>query len=338
VQLTTVGFGVVGINPRIRRAILAGFTGARRARLAAVCSRDRTKAEQVAAELGCAAYDSYPDLLQDPAVDVVFICAPDHLHHALSLQALSAGKRVICEKPLAVTMADAEDMVKAAEATDRPALINFTYHSLSGHRFLARLLAEGALGELRHLDLSYWQARQGLPGARTADALFDVGSHAVDLALWWCDVGRAGNLRHVTGQDEGRGGLSNIVTAFGRTDHGAQVAIQLDRVAAGWRNGMVCRLVGEKGTLGLTFDTDQVEVTLAQFGEGSPEGLARQLTIPDDLRVSYRDFPAFHLDRLAAAVQGDGDFPDFGHGLRVQQVLAALRTAIDERRWVEIGS
>jgi predicted dehydrogenase len=336
---TPLGIGVVGVNQRIRRTILGGIRASKRARVAAVVSRDAAKATSATAEFGGLPYTKIDDMLADPSVDVVFVCTPHDLHCPMSLATLRAGKRVICEKPLASSLEDAEGMVAAANQAGIPNLVNFTYHSLPGQRFVAQLLREGTMGKLRHLDLTYWQARQRLPDAKPGDALLEVGAHQVDLAQWWCDEGGGGTIVEVTGVEAPEPQRSaSIVAALGRTNTGAVVTLQANRVAAGWRNGMVCRLVGEDGSLSLTFDTDEFEVRLARFGEGSAEGKARVLPISEDLSVSYADFPAAHIDRLVAALEGESWFPDFAYGLRCQRVLEAIRLAILEHRWIGIGA
>jgi predicted dehydrogenase len=233
---------------------------------------------------------------------------------------------------------EAEEMAAVARATQLPAIVNFTYRSLPGQRFVAQLLASGVVGYLHHLDLTYWQARQALPGALPTDALMDVVSHQVDLALWWGGVGGTGDVTLLASLEERRDrGNVPIFAALARTTAGAIVSFQADRVAAGWRNGMVCRIVGDTGTVTLTFDTEVAEVDVARFGDGRPEGTARRLAIPPDLAVSYPDFPAFHVDRLVGALSGEIEFPDFDHGLRCQRLLAAMRRSVDEARWIRQG-
>ncbi|MGH2460385.1 MAG: Gfo/Idh/MocA family protein [Chloroflexota bacterium] len=333
-----LGIGVVGVNPRIRRTILGGLAGSKRARLAAVVSRDAEKAARTASEFDCAAYTSLAAMLADRSVHVVFVCTPHHLHRPMSLEALAAGTRVICEKPLALSVAEAEDMANAARRTGLATEVNFTYHSLGGHCFVERLLREGAIGRLNHLSLTYWQARQGLPGAKPADALLDVGSHLLDLVCWWAEAGGAGEVNSIVSQEGGRVGAEDrpILTALARTTGGALVSVQANRAAAGWRNGMECVLAGEKGSLALSFDTDAATVRGARFGDSRPEGAFQEMGLPPELQVSYADFPAYHIDRLAAGLQGDLDFPDFAYGLRVQRLLDAARTSIRERRWVDV--
>jgi predicted dehydrogenase len=334
-----LGFGVVGINSRVRRAILTGLRQSSRARLVAVCSRDPAKAAATAADFDCTGYASYPALLADPAVDVVVVCTPHAQHHPMTMAALAAGKQVVCEKPLACTVADAEAMLAAAERSGRPSLVNFTYHSLAGHRLVARLLQAGAIGAVRYLDLAYWQARLALPDAPLGDALLDVGSHQIDLAQWWLDAGDGGAIVAVTGQVQRLpNGTIPTWAGLARTDRGALVTFQANRRAAGWRNGMECRLIGETGCLYLRFDTDAVAVELARLGDGSAEGVARPVPIPDDLQVSYRGFPAFQVDRWVAALRGEGDFPTFADGVRCQRVIAAVQAAEREPGWVTVGA
>jgi predicted dehydrogenase len=290
-----------------------------------------------ARELGGSPYSDYGAFLADPAVDAVVICSPHALHHPMSLAALQAGKSVICEKPLTLSVTEAEELCRVAATTGLPTAVNFTYHSLPGHRFVARLLSEGAIGRLRHLDLSYWQARQGMPGAPVGDAILDVGAHLLDLATWWADSAGAGPITSIAGHDDGgtEKGV-RIWSALARTTGDALLAIGADRLAAGWRNGMVGRLVGDAGCLTLTFDTDVTEVRLARFGDGAAEGVAQVLEIPVELAVGYRDFPGFHVDRLVAALRGQIDFPDFFYGLRIQRLIGASNDAVRSRSWVDV--
>jgi predicted dehydrogenase len=335
-----LGFGVVGLNPRIRRSILAGIAGSRRARLAAVCSRDPAKAAGATAEFGGRPYSSYEAMLEDRSVEAVFIATPHHLHHPMALAAIAAGRQVVCEKPLALTLGEAEEMAAAALRSGRPHAVNFTYHSLPGQAWVARLVEQGEAGTIRHLDLTYWQAREALPDAKRGDALLEVGSHEIDLAAWWGALGRAGSIRSVVSQewrpDTTLPEWTPIWAALARTDGGAVLALQANRVAAGWRNGIVARIVGDEGAVTLRFDTDAVEVEVARFGDGGPEGVARPRPIPPDLAVSYQEFPAYHLDRLAAALQGQGEFPDFAYGLAIQRIIDAMQRSAAEGRWIAI--
>ena len=334
-----LGLGVVGINPRIRRAILGGIAGSATGRVAGVVSRDKAKAEAATDEFGGTPYTDLDAMLTDPSVEGVVICTPHRLHHSMAIAALRAGKSVICEKPLTLTVSDAEEANRWAASTGLPNAVNFTYHSLPGHRLVDRRLREGAIGTPRHLDFSYWQSRQGMPDAASGDVILDVGTHLLDVATWWSDAAGAGSIAAIAGQvEEGGPTGARIWTALARTTKGCLVTLAANRLAAGWRNGMIGRLVGDAGCLTLTFDTDQVEVQLARFGDGTPEGVPRSQPIPPDLAVGYREFPSFHVDRMVAALRGEIDFPDFSYGLRIQRLIDAALRANQSPTWVELAS
>src|SRR6187399_1903510 len=101
--LSTADIGRTKVIPAIQRG--------RRCRVVALASRDLNAAQHVASELGIeTAHGSYEDLLSDHNVDAVYIPLPNHLHREWAIRALRAGKHVLCEKPLAMTSADAEDI------------------------------------------------------------------------------------------------------------------------------------------------------------------------------------------------------------------------------------
>src|SRR5438132_1247561 len=91
--------GVVGLNARVERVVLPGLVASGRARVAAVCSRDASKATAFAAPYpGCRAYARLDDLVADDAIDAVFILTPAELHEEMSLAAIERGRHVCCEK------------------------------------------------------------------------------------------------------------------------------------------------------------------------------------------------------------------------------------------------
>ena len=115
------GTGFIG-SVHARSARLAG------ARVVAVAASSPESAEAAAGALGAdRAAASAEELVQDPDLDVVHICTPNHLHQPLAAAALAAGKHVVCEKPLAMDAAGAEQLVAAAAAADRQAAVPFVY-------------------------------------------------------------------------------------------------------------------------------------------------------------------------------------------------------------------
>ena len=190
----TVGWGMLGLGG-IARFMGPAIGQAEDARLAAVCSRDAARARDFAAAHGAAAhYDSYEAMLADPQVEVVYIATPNALHTPQTLAALTAGKHVLVEKPMALTVADAEAMVQQAQAAGRLLGVGFHLRHHPVHRELKRLIDEGAAGDLvfaNSLWGSYgpglaqqrerWQMQPALAGA---GSIMGLGVHEIDLLRW----------------------------------------------------------------------------------------------------------------------------------------------------------
>src|SRR5262245_3539172 len=110
-------WGVLGTGMIVRRAMLPALVRMADARVLAVASSDAVRAEECAAAFGLPrAYGSYQALLDDPAVACVYVALPNHLHAQWTVRAAKAGKHVLCEKPLAPTVAEVEEMAAACDA------------------------------------------------------------------------------------------------------------------------------------------------------------------------------------------------------------------------------
>ena len=188
--------------PRLRIAIAGtGFIGglhARAARLAGarlvgVAASSPESAERAGAALGAErAFASAEELVEAPDVDVVHICTPNHLHVPLALAALAAGKHVVCEKPIALDAAGAQELADAAAAAGRIAAVPFVYRYYPTVREARERVHAGATGPVRLIHGSYlqdwllrpsdenWRVEEELGGASRAFA--DIGSHWCDLA------------------------------------------------------------------------------------------------------------------------------------------------------------
>ena len=137
------------------------------------------------------AYGSMEEMLADERVDVVHITSPNHLHHAHAKAALSAGKHVVCEKPLAVTSTESADLLRLAESSGRVHAVNFNIRFYPLCQHLHQLVSEGGLGEVRLVTGHYlqdwllldtdwnWRLDPALGG--TLRAVSDIGSHWMDL-------------------------------------------------------------------------------------------------------------------------------------------------------------
>ena len=203
-QRTDIGVGMVGYAFMGRAHSLAWNAVGRvfdlplRPRLAAICGRDRAAAEAAAARLGWAAAETdWRALIARDDVDLVDIAAPGDLHAPIAIAALEAGKHVLCEKPLANTLAEAEAMKAAADAAyprGARAMVGFNYRRVPALALARRLVEQGRIGPLRHVRAVYlqdwladpeapmtWRMRAERAGS---GALGDLGAHVVDLARY----------------------------------------------------------------------------------------------------------------------------------------------------------
>ncbi len=194
----TIGWGIIstGRHPDLKIVPAMKRAGAR---LAGVYSRDRERAEVFAEKHGIpAAYDSLPDLLKNPGVQAVFIASPNSLHALHTKFAADAGKHVLVEKPMAVNVAEAMDMVRACRRTGVKLGVGFHLRHHPGHIRARQLVREGILGRitLAHAQfcfpdkrgvvelpprpaLSQWWADPALTGG--SYSLMGMGVHALDL-------------------------------------------------------------------------------------------------------------------------------------------------------------
>src|SRR5258708_29453222 len=148
-----IRWGVLGVANIAVQKVIPAMQRGDLTEVAAIASRDLGKAQQAAAKLGIPrAYGSYEELLADPAIEAIYIPLPNHLHVPWSIQGLQAGKHVLCEKPIALSAAEARTMIAARDASGKKA----------GEAFMARthpqwlraheLVREGAIGELRAIE------------------------------------------------------------------------------------------------------------------------------------------------------------------------------------------
>ncbi|MBT2490880.1 Gfo/Idh/MocA family oxidoreductase [Streptomyces sp. ISL-96] len=258
--------------------------------LAAVCGRDRTAVRAAADQHGWAAAETdWRDLIARDDVQIVDICTPGDSHAEIAVAALDAGKHVLCEKPLANSVAEAEAMTAAAERArgrGQVAMVGFNYRRVPAMTYARRLIAEGRLGALRHVRVTYlqdwlvdpefpltWRLQREYAGS---GALGDLGAHIVDLAQYLAGeplvgvsaitetfvrsrplpAGATEGLSGAGGSERGAVTVDDAALFTGRLASGALASFEATRTAAGRKNALRIELNGERGSL--AFDLERL--------------------------------------------------------------------------------
>lgn len=187
--------GVIGAGAIGQRGHIPGFRAAN-VEVVAICDTNLSRAQDAAQRFSIPnAYADYRELLARPDIDVVSIGLPNMLHAQVTIDALNAGKHVLCEKPMTTSAALAEQMIAAARRAGRILSVNQHMRFERTAQAMKDIVATGALGRV-YLAESKWIRQQGIPGYGSwftnkdlagAGALFDIGVHMLDLILYLLD-------------------------------------------------------------------------------------------------------------------------------------------------------
>ena len=186
--MTTLRWGILSTAKIATEKVIPGILGADRCEVVAIGSRDVARARAVADRHGIArVHGSYEDVLADPDVDAVYVPLPNHLHAEWTIAAARAGKHVLCEKPLALTPADAERMIESCRAEGVLLMEAFMYRLHPSWVAVRELVAGGRIGRLTAVDswFSYYNddpANIRNIRAFGGGALYDIGCYSVNLS------------------------------------------------------------------------------------------------------------------------------------------------------------
>ncbi|NGO12645.1 Gfo/Idh/MocA family oxidoreductase [Streptomyces sp. HC44] len=312
-----VGYAFMGAaHSQGWRTVGRVFDLARRPVLAAVCGRDGQAVRAAADRLGWAAAETdWRALIARDDVDLVDICTPGDSHAEIALAALAAGKHVLCEKPLANTVEEAEAMAEAAEAAagrGQVAMVGFNYRRVPATSLARKMVAEGRIGALRHVRVTYlqdwlvdpefpltWRLRKETAGS---GALGDLGAHIVDLAQYLVGEslvgvsaltetfvrerplpgGATSGLSAVSSDGVGQVTVDDAALFTGRFTSGALASFEATRYATGRKNSLCIELNGEKGSL--AFDLERLNELSYHDGTepGTHAGFRRILVTEPD--------------------------------------------------------
>lgn len=252
----------------------------------AICGRDEAWVKESAEKFGWESYEtSWEKLVERDDIDVIDVTAPSNVHKEIVIAAARNGKHIFCEKPLALTLADAEEMLEAVEKAGVKHMIGFNYRRTPALSLAKRMIEEGKIGKVYHFRGQYlqdwiidpnfplvWRLRRDIAGS---GSLGDLGAHSIDLARWL-----VGEIEEVVGVSETfikkrplpakMQGLSAVSTGettemgevdvddgtafLARFENGALGTFEATRFAAGHDNTNWFEINGSKGSIRFNFE------------------------------------------------------------------------------------
>lgn len=252
-----------------------------------ICGRQPEGVETAARELGWKnASTDWKEVIENPEIDVVDINTPNDSHAEIAIAAANAGKHVLCEKPLALTVGQCREMLDAAEKNGVVHMVCHNYRRIPAIAHAKKMIEEGALGELFHYRARYaqdwiidpnfplvWRLQKGVSGS---GAHGDINAHIIDLGRYlvgeFAEVCGLMNtfinqrpLENAAGKGDGLGGVAGAtkmgeVTVddaaifIGRFENGALANLEATRFALGRKNNIAIEINGSQGSLFFDFE------------------------------------------------------------------------------------
>jgi predicted dehydrogenase len=338
-------------------------------RMKVLCGRTLPKVERAARELGWEeAATDWRQVVRRPDIDLVDVSTPGDSHAEIAIAAAEAGKAVICEKPLANTVAESEAMLAAVRKAGVPHMVCHNYRRVPAIMLARRLIEDGRLGRIYHFRGAYlqdwivdpefplvWRLEKQLAGS---GALGDIGSHTVDLARFL-----VGEIAEVTGALEtfirerplvddpsrrGRVTVDDAAAAVVRFENGALGTIEATRFATGRKNGNRIEINGSLGSI--AFDLERLNELQVCFTSDPPSTTGFRTVLVTEPVHPYMKawWPPGHLigyehtfthtvfDLLEALASNTAPSPGFEDGVRNQRVLEAIERSAERRAWVRV--
>ena len=343
------------------------FSDGPRAEQVVICGRSAEETEQARVALGWQeASTDWRAVVARDDIDVVDVSTPGHMHHEMVVAAAKAGKHVVCEKPLANTVGEAEQMVAAVEAAGVRHLLMHNYRRVPAVALAKRIVEDGRIGRIYHFRARYlqdwatspdlelvWRFDAKLAGS---GALGDLGAHVIDLGRYLC-----GEISELAATSEtfirhrpveaGSSEMAEVTVDDAaalcvRFDNGAIGTIEASRFAPGRKNHNTFEINGSGGSL--SFDLENLNNLKFYSVDDQPDTQGFHEIIACSLgKHPYADNWWFdgHLlgyehsfthtihDWFSAVAAGTPTHPDFHDGLRNQRILDAAARAAESRRW-----
>jgi len=371
--MANLGFGLIGSGFMGRthaialQSVATVFAGVSAPRLVSIADHDADSAARAGRDLQFEqSTGNWRDLLEKASIDVIDICTPNYLHYPMSRAALEAGKHVYCEKPLALTVAEASELAALARDSGLVHAVGLNYTTNPLVQTAREIIVSGEIGDpvsftgryfedyMASTDVPFtWRCDRSLAGS---GALADLGSHLIDMLHFL--LGRpkrlCGDCRTVipvrrvpaTGEER-KVENEDIARALVELESGLPATIEISRVASGYKCGLQFEVFGTRGSI--AFDQERMNELRLYEARQSTARAGFKTILAGPLHPDYgsfcpapghglgiNDLKVIEVRNLIRAIERNEPFrPDFEEGLRVQQVMAAIEESSVQQAWIE---
>ncbi len=354
-----IGVAMIGCGGIALQNHLPGFALCPQAEVVALCDTSAAVLEKAKATTGIsAAFSDYHAALAHPGVDAVVIATPNFTHAPMALAAFSAGKHVMCEKPIAMNLAEAKQMLAAAEAAKVVHMTAFTYRFVPAMRYMAHLVKSGAIGQPYHFRAQRFQdwgdrnlAWRQVKKLAASGELGDMLSHRIDFAHMLMGpierlVARLKIFVPVRGGQPSD--LDDWVSMIGDFKNGATGVWESSKLATGrgegGRSPDVCEVNGSEASVVYQLGKPNHVLLGKKGGSGIetvevPEEFLKVEGSPRDVRqgdpvIAFRWDQDFEF--IDAIVNGRQASPSLAEGVRCQAVMQAAMDSDEKGAWMKV--
>ncbi|HET7577674.1 MAG TPA: Gfo/Idh/MocA family oxidoreductase [Bacillales bacterium] len=369
VRVGMIGYQFMGkAHTHAYRDVPFYFGGEAKPVLQAIAGRREEAVKKAADEMGWASYETdWRRLIEREDIDLIDIVTPNNTHAEMAIAAAEAGKHVICEKPLAMTVEEAERMAEAVKKNGVVNMVSHNYRFAPAVQYAKKLIEEGKLGKIRHIRAQYlqdwladpkapmaWRLRKEVTGS---GALGDIGAHIIDLARFL-----VGEFHEVSammetfveerpyedGSGTGKVDVDDAAAFLARFQNGTFGTFEATRFAVGNRNGNRFEINGEKGSIRWDLENlNNLEVYFTDDEQGQ-QGF-RTINCTEEVHpYAGAYWPSGHIigyehtfinlmsELMKGIAAGESPAPNFEDGLKNQIVLDAVERSANEKRWIAI--
>jgi predicted dehydrogenase len=370
VNVALIGYAFMGrAHSNAWRQVSRFFSTKLTPRMKVICGRHAKNVKAAAAQLGWdESATDWRDVVARPDIDIVDISTPGDSHAEIAIAAARAGKVVFCEKPLANSVKEAEQMLAAVRKAGVPHMICHNYRKVPAVALAKQLIDDGRLGRLYHYRGTYlqdWVADPKVPlywrlqkEKAGSGALGDIASHSLDLGRYL-----VGEIAEVTAtletfvkerplpdnpRKKGRVTVDDASASIVRFENGALGTIEASRFATGRKNYNRFEINGSKGSIAFNLERmNELEVYLTE-DDKSVQGFHTVLVTEPEHPYFKAWWPAGHIigyehtfihtvyDLLQAIAANRMPTPNFEDGVKNQKVLAAMEKSAGTGRWVKV--